>query len=102
MNNNPHTTEYEPHKPSITIGLIELFEAMDANDIEKLKEVVKRVEKSSIGAALHLIIDSGNTEVLTVLLGENVNLEIKDKHGYTPLMLACLDGNIEIAKLLVQ
>lgn len=37
-----------------------------------------------------------------LLLEAGVNVDAQDSRGYTPLMLACEKGNLELASLLIE
>jgi ankyrin repeat protein len=53
-------------------------------------------------SALHLAAFEGHTDIVSELLINHANPNLKANDGITPLMAACRKGNLEISKLLVQ
>lgn len=56
------------------------------------------------GSFLHAAVKSGNIDFLTWLLGQGVNIESRGHRARraTPFALACREGNLEVAKLLLD
>lgn len=46
--------------------------------------------------------NEGNVDVVNMLLGKGANLDDRDRHGDTPLLLACRGGHEEIALALLK
>ncbi|CAO3677126.1 unnamed protein product [Umbelopsis ramanniana] len=53
-------------------------------------------------AALHLAVEQGNTQAVEVLLQHNAKLENYHQIGFTPFMIACINGEIESLKMLLK
>lgn len=52
--------------------------------------------------SIYKAIKNNDIDKLNKLIKENVNLNISNHHGLTPLMLACKESNIEIITLLLE
>ena len=52
-------------------------------------------------AALHIAAELGHEEVVDILLGANAFVNVRNKHGMTPLHLAARKGFNSIVKQLV-
>ena len=54
-----------------------------------------------MSSPLHITAASGQLDAVKIILADNtVNIDVEDKYGNTPFMLACHGGHIEIAKQL--
>lgn len=58
--------------------------------------------KEDVGTALHRAVVGGHTEVVTILLEEGADIEVRDLMGKTALDLAREQNNANIAKLLEE
>ncbi len=55
------------------------------------------------GTPLHIACHNGHVEIVKQLLRDNnTDPNIRNKHGFTPLMEACLAENVEIATILLR
>ena len=54
------------------------------------------------GAVLHMAVNGGHKGLVAYLLREGVNLELKDYKGWTALHCAAWQGNVKIARTLIQ
>jgi ankyrin repeat protein len=60
-------------------------------------------EQILYGASLlHSAVLWNNNKLVKLLLRKNVNLNAKDKEGYTPLMLAAVFGYLEVCQILID
>ncbi|RAO72859.1 uncharacterized protein BHQ10_008871 [Talaromyces amestolkiae] len=51
---------------------------------------------------LHLASHLGLTKLVAELVSEGINPDIKDVNGVTPLVLAAMQGNVDVAKVLIE
>ena len=84
----------------------DLLSAAKQENLELVKEAI--AEGADVNAkinnstALHIISQSGNTEIAKVLIDNKADVNIKVKTGITPLMVASYYGNRDIVKLLLD
>jgi ankyrin repeat protein len=52
--------------------------------------------------ALHLAAANGRSEIVTILLTANVNIEAKSQVGLTPLYVAAMHGHTEVVRILLK
>ncbi|XP_061388342.1 myotrophin [Musca vetustissima] len=76
-------------------------------DLDQVQSCV--AEKSSIVNAeyngrypMHYAADYGQHEVLEYLIAMGAHLDVKDKHGITPLLAAIWEGHTKCVKLLLE
>jgi|LauGreDrversion4_2_1035121.scaffolds.fasta_scaffold609820_1 ankyrin repeat protein len=50
---------------------------------------------------LHIAVEQGQDEMVDYLIKRGARTDCRDKTLKTPLHLACLSGNIEIARILI-
>lgn len=78
------------------------------NRFEIVKYLIenKNIDVNTIGqnrmSALHYAAINGNEKLLAFLCVKGANINIKDKFGRTPLLLACKSGNIRIVNILLK
>ncbi|KAK7489814.1 hypothetical protein BaRGS_00018996 [Batillaria attramentaria] len=51
---------------------------------------------------LHVACETGKTDIATLLISLDADVNVKDNYGYTPLHDACKNGNTQTALLLIQ
>ncbi|XVF88159.1 hypothetical protein PTKIN_Ptkin19aG0027900 [Pterospermum kingtungense] len=79
--------------------------AVEQNNLDLLKDIVKyggdiRQPKSNGTTAIHAAICEGNIEMVRFLLGQGVDVDSKDAHGWTPRAMAEHQGHEDILALL--
>lgn len=52
--------------------------------------------------ALHLAVRRCQTEVIQTLISQGCSVDFQDRHGNTPLHVACKDGNVPIVVALCE
>jgi len=86
-------------------GISPLLQAVMGEKIELVQLLlesgsnVNAQNKVTLKSSLHEATERGNTKILILLLGKNVDVNIRDKNGNTPLHFA---RNKEIARLLLE
>ena len=79
---------------------IEFFNAVEEGDIEQIKYLLNKnnyVNINVFGLAKILIENNKND-----IEKKDIEIDFKNKEGYTPLMIASYKGNIDIVKLLLE
>ena len=67
-------------------------------DITNLEELLKEKKDGFGRTLLHLAASNSNNNAIKLLVNNGIRgYEVKDKLGYTPLHLACLDGKFQVA-----
>ncbi|KAK3611879.1 hypothetical protein CHS0354_021315 [Potamilus streckersoni] len=51
---------------------------------------------------IHYAADYGQTEVIRCLIDHGAQIDVKDKHGITPILAAVWEGHTESVKLLLE
>lgn len=83
----------------------DLLKAIEDNNTEEVTSILKRgmdvntVDKSG-NSLLTLAVQKENIVLVRFLLDHRARVRVRNQYGDTPLMLASLRGNLEIAKLL--
>lgn len=80
---------------------------IDNKNFEKIKELISEEKNLKIcnhrkETLLHLACRSKYTEIVKILIGKGLEINKPDKYGYTPLMNASREGEIESVKLLLK
>lgn len=86
------------------LGLSLLIINIFASDIQD-NDLLKGSENTpdfEILTLLHNAYKEGDRDQLFDLLKQIPNLELKDKDGYSPLHFACIKGDLEIVKFLIE
>ena len=92
-------------------GQTALMKAVLQNDMETVEKLLLNrsnvaLEDSNGDCALCHAASSGSVGMTKVMVAEftrrKLNVDRKNMRGLTPLLLACQDGNIEVARILVQ
>lgn len=81
---------------------IEFFNAVEEGDIEQIKYLLNKnnyVNINVFGIAKILIEHENNKKVIAK---KAIEIDFKNKEGYTPLMIASYKGNTDIVKLLLE
>lgn len=82
-----------------------LFRAIEMKDLDWVKDEIGTLDVdcaySSGQPVIHHAAGSSSTEIVKYFVDRNVNLEIRDNNGATPLMLAVLNGNHQIVEALL-
>lgn len=68
--------------------------------LSKLPESKEATEE--LKSSMYSIIEKNNTDELRTLLNRGANINIKNNHGYTPLMWAAFNNKIDIVELLLD
>ncbi|XP_038137296.1 myotrophin [Cyprinodon tularosa] len=85
----------------------ELMWALKTGDLDEVKaklvtaEDVNRTLESG-GKPIHVAADFGQSELIDYLLSKGADINALDKHGFTPLLLACFEDHYSAAKLLIE
>ena len=67
-----------------------------------MKDIINNLDEEGF-TLLHWNAKEGNAEIVQKLIDKGANIEIKDKkYGSTPLLFACQNGHIDVAKILLQ
>ncbi|MFC1652086.1 ankyrin repeat domain-containing protein [Planctomycetota bacterium] len=86
----------------------ELFEAVESNNLEKLKALTARGADLTVredrrgGALLHVAAYGGRKAIVEWLLASGVDVNARDNRGTTPLDLAKRRGHTEIIEILTK
>ncbi len=84
------------------------MQAVANNDIEGVKFFIKinpgEINQQNIGGAtaFHIAVRNNNIEIVKILLKFNIDINVIDNEGYTPLMRAVAYENSEIAEMILQ
>lgn len=82
-----------------------LFRAIEMKDLDWIKDEMFYLDVNSAYSSgqpvIHHVVGSSSTEIVKYFVDRNVNLEIRDNNGATPLMLAVLNGNHQIVEALL-
>ncbi|MFA8298625.1 MAG: glutaminase A [Hyphomicrobiales bacterium] len=86
-------------------GFLSLIESASRGDLVELKRLMAsgvdiNAKNYDGRTALHLACAEGQTEVVQFLIENNVEVDIKDRWGHTPLSEAEIGGFLEIVRLL--
>ncbi len=99
-------------KKHIGKGIIETIQEQLTENSDKTKKILEDMEASglfvnihsefSFGTPLHRAVFNKDTEMVNVLLkyGAAASLDLRDENGYTPLVIAELNGYQKIEKIL--
>ena len=77
------------------------------DDASEVKSLLKKgVNPNTVDASgnpmLFLAVKDKSSNVINVLLGDkNIDVDLSNKNGETPLMMASIDGNLPLVKILV-
>ena len=69
--------------------------------VESNVDVNKTWNKTGYGA-LHLAVEKNHTEVVSLLLDHNADMDIQNNDGFTPLLIAAFKGFNQIVKILLE
>ncbi|WP_192829056.1 ankyrin repeat domain-containing protein, partial [Brachyspira hyodysenteriae] len=81
---------------------IEFFNAVEEGNIQQIKYLLNKnnyVDINVFGIAKILIEQENNEDVIAK---KDIEMDFKNKDGYTPLMIASYKGNTDIVKLLLE
>ena len=81
---------------------IEFFNAVEDGDIQQIKSLLNKnnyININIFGIAKILIEHENNKNVIEK---KDIEIDFKNKDGYTPLMIASYKGNTDIVKLLLE
>ncbi|WP_144149937.1 ankyrin repeat domain-containing protein [Brachyspira hyodysenteriae] len=81
---------------------IEFFNAVEEGNIQQIKYLLNKnnyVDINVFGIAKILIEQENNEDVIAK---KDIEIDFKNKDGYTPLMIASYKGNTDIVKLLLE
>ncbi|XP_070558761.1 myotrophin-like [Ptychodera flava] len=86
----------------------ELKWALQNGDLEAIKEHVEKpgfdvnqeIHQGRNG--LHIAADYGQLEVLQYLVSKDIDVNLPDKHGITPLLSAIFEGHTECVRYLLS
>ena len=85
---------------------MDLFEAIDSDDIEKVKDLLNRFPYSINFISSPPLLEAayfGNVEIVNTLLAhEGIDVNLKDDDGQTALMVASRKGNLNIVNTLLE
>lgn len=57
---------------------------------------------SSLASPLHLSCKNNRIDATKFLIGCGVDANIQDEHGQVPLLICCIHGNFELARMLIE
>ena len=79
---------------------IEFFNAVEEGDIEQIKYLLNKNNYININVfgIAKILIDNNKNDIEK----KDVEIDFKNKEGYTPLMIASYKGNTDIVKLLLE
>ncbi len=83
-------------------GSEELIIAVKLNDLNRVKELVKKESKESINKAFILALLEKYTNIAKFLLNRGADINSKDEDGKTALLIAIWDRNFDMAKILIN
>lgn len=112
----------EPESKDLSLNSIEFFDAMNSDDIDKVKECLRnpdlkvwQIKDENGYTALHLAVFKNNFELTSLIIGEAKKglglvtgkklsnfINEKTNEGYTALHYATSNGNIKLVKLLME
>jgi len=85
-----------------------ILEACQTSDRNALKLILEMAwtNKESRDAfnrktPLHIVAESGNLELIKLLIQQNIDINVRDSQGSTPLHLACANGHLKAVHMLV-
>jgi len=87
--------------------VLQFHEYVDRGDIEGVRKMIQHgffpvATENGENSALILAADSGNQEIVDLLLDNGANVNYCSDTGETPLAAACFNGSIELVKLLLE
>lgn len=97
----------QPSYGQTTAQISDFTKAAKFDDVSEVKSLLKKgVNPNTVDAngipMLVLAIKEKSPKVIDVLLGDkNIDVDLSDKNGETPLMMASIDGNLPLVKTLV-
>ena len=81
----------------------QLFEAAHDGSVSEVSSLLRDHPGIDGHAALHGASKHGYVEVVKLLLAHpNININLKDIHGQTPLSIGCQYGKVSVVRLLLQ
>uniref|UniRef100_UPI0037E81A57 myotrophin n=1 Tax=Semicossyphus pulcher TaxID=241346 RepID=UPI0037E81A57 len=85
----------------------DLIWALKTGDLEEVKAklvTAEDVNRTLNGERnpLHYAADFNQKEVVLFLISKGAHVDAIDKHGYTPLICACYEGNVDCVKILLE
>ncbi|XP_071115151.1 uncharacterized protein [Haliotis cracherodii] len=91
-------------------GVTPLVIACKAWRLQLLEFLVERnanvyILDSDLNSLLHIVarhVHGGHTDITKILLNQGLNINATNKHGETPLFLACERGHVDLVRLLVS
>ena len=90
--------------PRDKFGCTALHSAVDAQDIERVRELVPEAEIDAANkngrTPLHFAVDMGNIEIVRILLEAGANVNAEDKYDNTPLREAIRYRELDIYDLI--
>jgi hypothetical protein len=104
LNNQKHdvwdisTDKFASFKPSVSIDNANEWKALP---VAKARSV-ENLGIPSTARGFHRAAEIGNRAAIAIFLESNVNTEIHDERGWSPLMLAAFNGHNEIINLLIK
>ncbi|MEN6309775.1 MAG: ankyrin repeat domain-containing protein [Anaerohalosphaeraceae bacterium] len=84
--------------------------AVESNNTELLDMLVQKGESlngryligpKKCGSLLHIAVDMGSTSMLNYLLEKDIDIELRDELGRSPLISAVENNNLEMVKMLI-
>lgn len=87
------------------------YSFLTEEQVKKMRQIMKKILKTlynpniqnEIGLVLHVLVAYGDSQLIQFFIDTyDPNLDIKNKHGDSPLHFAVMTGNEKITKLLVK
>jgi ankyrin repeat protein len=80
----------------------EVAKLIDTNFNKDQAASVNYQEPKTGASALHYAVKNGNMALVNLLLKNYADVRLQDSRGQNPLHIACLRGDLEVYKLIVQ
>jgi len=112
----------KPKKPTIVMGSKKkkttakiafeqeptYFDCVRTGELDMVKHFVKDLKlnpnaSTYLGiSVLHMSVESGNLQVITLLVDSGAKVNVVDADGWSPFHLGCSIGNIDVVKYLIE
>ncbi|XP_053719932.1 myotrophin [Synchiropus splendidus] len=84
----------------------ELIWALKTGDLDEVKTklTAEDINRTLEGGRkpLHYAADFGHNDIIDFLISMGADIDVPDKHGFTPLITACFEGHVASVKALLE